>query len=156
MKKWCHGKPPANCCNDGARSRVWRAAVAALAEGLMPFPYVFEMREMKKKRPPSSLVYSQARAKRRGERSVFLCVFFTTSLSLAASGPLAFVEVNTVVFGCEAYSLRVKAGLCPLPSQSQVVTVAPQHWIGPHPTWPWASESLHTYNWGVRGADYYL
>ena len=77
----------------------------------MPFPYVFEMREMKKKRPPSSLVYSQARAKRRGERSVFLCVFFTTSLSLAASGPLAFVEVNTVVFGCEAYR-RLAACSC--------------------------------------------
>lgn len=97
-----------------ARSWFWRAAVAALAEGLMSFPSMFRMRETKEKKNPflHLLFVLRPVPKFCRESSAFSSVcIFTTSLTLERFWFCrASLETKAVVFGCKASFLGLGVG----------------------------------------------
>lgn len=114
MKKRCHGKPPANCCDDGSLLVLARGCCGAGRR-----PYVFsihvqnEGNEERKKNPFLHLLFVlRPVPKFCRESSAFSSVcIFTTSLTLERFWFCrASLETNAVVFGCKASFLGLGVG----------------------------------------------
>lgn len=94
---------------------------AALAKGLMSFPSMFRMREMKRRKKKKSLSFISCLFSGpcqnfwRGALPFFVCLYFSPHPSLwstfGSAGPLQRLT-QLVVFGCEASSRCRPYALC--------------------------------------------